>query len=384
MIEKLPALISKAAQALAKATTAGEILEAGRNAKVAYDAAKLAARLTVAKEAHDEILTICHKTMADALMIETQAQCRLADEYDAAQERGEITKHPGPRKQLVPNKNQLFSAAEVGLTRKQVHEARNIRDAEKKKPGAIQKRLNEQLENGKDPTRAEVRRVVNEVIKPKEPKPRTRSPKQSELDDRNAKIIKLFDDGWTVEEISKEFDIVGRQINLILERERIRRGSSAEGVSVVLSMTAQEKLETAIRQAKRKIEAEFDVRLRSEIRKRLEETVLPSYNKTYSECQDIIRSRKGIITKADYRKIIFCLHPDRIANMKDESLSRRFRDAYDLFVKLEKRLLDEKESPSDLPALPRTYDELMRARQDVLNKRRAQKESNRSAVNRRY
>jgi hypothetical protein len=31
-------------------------------------------------------------TQADAIEIETRAQCRLANEYDAAQERGEVAK----------------------------------------------------------------------------------------------------------------------------------------------------------------------------------------------------------------------------------------------------------------------------------------------------
>ena len=64
--ERLPALIERAAAALAQATTAAEILDAHDQAKVAYDVAKLAARLLKAKEAYDEVVAACRKTMADA------------------------------------------------------------------------------------------------------------------------------------------------------------------------------------------------------------------------------------------------------------------------------------------------------------------------------
>jgi hypothetical protein len=48
-----------------------------------FDAAKLAA-------AHGAILSTCHRMQADALTIEARAQYRLANEYDAAQERGDV------------------------------------------------------------------------------------------------------------------------------------------------------------------------------------------------------------------------------------------------------------------------------------------------------
>jgi hypothetical protein len=66
------------------------------------------------------------------LEIEAGAKRRLADEYDAAQVRGEVAKHGGGRNFKVPNKNVETTAADVGLSRKEIHEARQIRDAEKR------------------------------------------------------------------------------------------------------------------------------------------------------------------------------------------------------------------------------------------------------------
>ena len=224
--------------------------------------------------------------MADALVIETQTQCRLADEYDAAQERGEVAEHGGKRgNQFAKIPNENFgkpTTASIGLTNKQVHQARIVRDAEKRSPGKVKKVLDEQLKAGKEPTLAVVKRTVKEIMEPKtdntSAKSKTKSAKQQQLDDRNAKIIALADGGWPVDEIAREFDLVGRVIHRILEVEKARRGSSQIGAEepTALSMTAQQKLETAIRAHKRKIDAEFDLRLRTEVRQRLEDTILPS------------------------------------------------------------------------------------------------------------
>jgi hypothetical protein len=159
--DRLPHLIEQAAAALAKATTAGEVLEARNQAAMAYNAAKIAARFAKLKDAHAEVLAACHRAQADALIIEARAQCRLADEYDAAQERGEVAKQGGARNFKIPNENFEPTTTDVGLTNKQVHEARKVRDAEKAEPGIVQHTVDAKLEAGDEPTHADVRRAVN-------------------------------------------------------------------------------------------------------------------------------------------------------------------------------------------------------------------------------
>ena len=152
----LPAIVDRAARALAAAKTSAEILEAREMASVAYDAAKRAARMEKAKGAHDALIAAAHRAQADALEIEAGAKRRLADEYDAAQERGEVAKAGDNQhnKQVVPNGNDL------GLSRKIIHEAREIRDAEKADPGIVRRTLDEALDEGEEPTRAKVKRAV--------------------------------------------------------------------------------------------------------------------------------------------------------------------------------------------------------------------------------
>lgn len=63
--------------------------------------------------------------------IKAQGKRRLADEYDAAQERGDVAKLGSNQHQEgVPHGNTLVTVSDLGLTRKAIHEARQLRDAE--------------------------------------------------------------------------------------------------------------------------------------------------------------------------------------------------------------------------------------------------------------
>lgn len=156
--QSLPSLVQRAASQLASAASAAEVLEARDMASVAYDAAKKTARLAKAKGAHDELIAKAHRAQADALEIEAMAKRRLADEYDAAQSRGEVK---APNNAKTNSNAEAVSAPEIGLTHKEVHEARQIRDAEEASPGIIRDTLNERLDAGEEPTKAAVRRAVS-------------------------------------------------------------------------------------------------------------------------------------------------------------------------------------------------------------------------------
>lgn len=56
----------------------------------------------------------------------------IADEYDAAQACGEINRHGGDRKTIKFESSKLES-----LSPDQIHEARQIRDAEEAQPGIV-------------------------------------------------------------------------------------------------------------------------------------------------------------------------------------------------------------------------------------------------------
>jgi hypothetical protein len=179
----LPDLIDRAAKVLEGARSSAEILEARDMAGMAYDVAKKAARLAAAKGAFNKIVAASNRTQAHALELEALANRRLADEYDAAQERGEIaTGRDGPGAG-VSNGNAKATAADIGLTRKQMHEARIIRDAEEAEPGIVKRVLEETLEAGEEPTRAKVKRAVLAKSKRRrQPKPNYDAPGETQHD----------------------------------------------------------------------------------------------------------------------------------------------------------------------------------------------------------
>ena len=156
----LPGLIDRAASMLAGAKTAAEVLEAREFAGLAYDAAKRATRLSRAKSAHDDLIAAAHRAQADALEIEAAAKRRLADEYDAAQARGDVAGHG--RSKVEPAN--VTTAADLGLRRDQIHDARLIRDAEEADPGIVRRTLEEKLQRGEEPTRSAVRRAAEDRL----------------------------------------------------------------------------------------------------------------------------------------------------------------------------------------------------------------------------
>lgn len=160
--DTLPTLIDRATAALASARTSGEVLEARDMARMAYDAAKSAARIMKAKEAHDSLIADVHRAQAHALAIRARAEMRLAAEYDLAQERKEVAK---------PGNNQhgevLPTGKDLGISPKDMHEFRAIRDAERAEPGVVQKTIDRIVERGEEPTRAALKREIGAKPQPK-------------------------------------------------------------------------------------------------------------------------------------------------------------------------------------------------------------------------
>lgn len=181
--DTLPSLVDRASRALANARTSAEVLEARDLAGFAYDAAKRAARLAQAKGAHDTLVAAAHRAQADALLIESNAKRRLADEYDAAQGRGEVAglgsnQH---REEGVPDANTL------GFTRRAIMEARQLRDAEQRDPGIVERTLNDAIARGDEPTRAEVKRAISPIDQFRE---KGRQEEQEWIDNRDFRALR--------------------------------------------------------------------------------------------------------------------------------------------------------------------------------------------------
>lgn len=164
--ESLPTLIDRASAALASARDSAEVLEARDLARVAYDAAKSAGRMAKAKQAHDNLIADIHRAQAHALAIRARAEMRLAEEYDDALDRGEVAKS-GQRNDLVAGNNEVKpTAADLGIRRDEIHDARKFRDAERADPGVIRRTIEGMVDRGEEPTRAALRKEITAKPKP--------------------------------------------------------------------------------------------------------------------------------------------------------------------------------------------------------------------------
>jgi len=159
--ETLPALIDRATAALDGARSSAEVLEARDLARVAYDAAKSAGRMAKAKQAHDTLISEVHRAQAHALSIRARAEMRLAVE------------------EIIP--------------RKDLHEARQMRDAEAADPGIVDRAVNDMVDRGEEPTRAAMRRSVLAAVEDAKRKPSRKNPMhvKDEMRDRVFKFSGL-------------------------------------------------------------------------------------------------------------------------------------------------------------------------------------------------
>jgi hypothetical protein len=116
----------------------------------------------------------------------------------------------------------------------------------------------------------------------------------------------------------------------------------------MLSLTAQQKLDAAMRQHKASLDASFRQVVNARIKELLENTYLPQHRKEQAEAKAIMNRRHGIMTKAVFNAIRRGLHPDSRLSITDQMLG----EAFDAFMSLEKRLLKESDSPTTFVDIP--------------------------------
>ncbi|SUS04954.1 hypothetical protein DF3PB_160006 [uncultured Defluviicoccus sp.] len=143
----LPALIDRARTRLAEARTSAEILEVRAAAKAALHYAKL--------------LEAANETQADCLLLIKRAEIRMADEIDAAQQRGEVARADihgrGIQSSVRTSDTRPTTLNELGLSRQRVAEWREMRDAGE---AVVDEAIQAALDEGRAPTNADIQRAV--------------------------------------------------------------------------------------------------------------------------------------------------------------------------------------------------------------------------------
>lgn len=189
--------------------------------------------------------------------------------------------------------------------------------------------------------------------RPKGSKSKPRAESAPQAVKREERVAVLMDAGKTAHEIAADLGVVVRAANQAMEHVKIKREAEAIIDPATLSLSAQEKLASATRQHARKLDAAFERRVSDDLRRRLDEIILPHWKQQIEEAKRIYERRKGIMDKATFNRIRRALHPDSRNSISDKVLS----DAFDTFMGLEKFLLDEKDSPTDFADVPNTLAE---------------------------
>jgi hypothetical protein len=188
----------------------------------------------------------------------------------------------------------------------------------------------------------------------------------------------VLDEGKTLAQVTHDFDLPSVQhAKLAIAKEQGRREAEPIITPDMLSMTAQQKFDAAIRQEKARLTAQFSQAVNEKVREKLDEMILPHWKKQIDEAQQLYARRRGLMDKATFNKIRRGLHPDSRNSISDKVLG----EAFDTFMSLEKYLLDEKDSPTEVGAgLPRTWAEWEAAKQKARTARRSKRAGGRSAV----
>jgi hypothetical protein len=136
----------------------GDVLAAHRLAGGGYLEAKAVAQYAATFGADGKrLIAKARQLQADALLIETRAKMRIAAAYDAAQAAGEAAKQGRPKN--VPDEN-VFTLAEAGLSRKEIHDARKYLAGEQMSPGLVERAIAARISAGLEPSRASLRAAV--------------------------------------------------------------------------------------------------------------------------------------------------------------------------------------------------------------------------------
>jgi DNA-binding CsgD family transcriptional regulator len=191
--------------------------------------------------------------------------------------------------------------------------------------------------------------------------------------ERERRAAELLDRGLTPPEIAADLgDEVQRYTDQTIEHVRIYREGVAAGRAeaaanpAALSGTAQERLAAAMRQQERRLAAEFEARVQTEVRNRLS-VVLPGLRDRERQARHVMERRRGIMPRTDYDLVLRCIHPDSRLSASDEMLARAFRVWNDIRL----LVLNEDEHPTPTLGMPNSVDELMVMRQRVQEERRA-------------
>lgn len=139
---------------------AGDVQRAMKIAVVSYDKAKAEADCAEKVKASRELIDKARRMQAEAAKIEGICYVAMADAVDAAQASGKLSRGR-PEKVLAEDH---FTLEDVGVDKRRLHEARQLRDAVRAEPEFIDRIVEARLSEGLEPSRAALKKAAGHAI----------------------------------------------------------------------------------------------------------------------------------------------------------------------------------------------------------------------------
>ncbi|MDH6265521.1 hypothetical protein M2360_000911 [Rhizobium sp. SG_E_25_P2] len=143
----------------------GDLARARHLARRVYNEAVQASDLANKAKVSEELRAKARLLRANAVRIESLCTISIADYVDDAQAKGMMPKKGRPNNISVGN---IFTLDDLGMSPKQLHEARALRDHVRTQPGFIDAVIQTQLDQGLEPSRAAVKHAIGTKTASKE------------------------------------------------------------------------------------------------------------------------------------------------------------------------------------------------------------------------
>ncbi|MCM2472134.1 hypothetical protein HGO38_01415 [Rhizobium sp. CG5] len=139
----------------------GDVQDALMLSTTVYEQAKAAALAATKVKASRKLIDKARRMQADALKIESLCYVAMADVVDEAQAKGQIARRGRPKN--ISDEN-VFTFEDVGLDPGHLHQARQLRNAERAEPGFIERAVEARIDEGFEPSRASLKQAAGHAI----------------------------------------------------------------------------------------------------------------------------------------------------------------------------------------------------------------------------
>jgi hypothetical protein len=160
-----------------------------------------------------------------------------------------------------------------------------------------------------------------------------------------------------------KFDAASAEGKLDILINQLKDPSSVTCESIDISTfpkTWKEKYDIALRKALREFQNKFDEAVSFRSKELIDAHMLPAWKRKIDYAETMQRNYQPdtrALTPDEYKKILICLHPDRVT---DEGLKVQYTDAFNIFKGKKMKLVLLEPPTEQSPPLPSLFDEIIK------------------------